>query len=225
MGFNTYGNLFVRNKKDNSRTYYYTTHRYWEGALILKVTRDGLFEFFDGTGACRARSRNSHDGDYWRFPATKLSLAPDGRVTLNNHSKDRWDSNTEILKGPEPKMPPEMCVGFCLYPGKPLLPGQRIMSPNGDFFFINQTDGNVIVKFRAEEKPRWTAEGWPRKDPEPGNLFLHENGRLVKYLKDGKTVQWHNRVERGGGDAKVVMQNDGNLVMYLDEMPFWSIKE
>lgn len=95
MGFNTYGSIFVRDKEKTTITYYYVSDRSPEGVVVLQITRDGYLEFFDEMGVCRSRSRNSGAYGHSKYPKTKLSLTPDGRVVLRNCDKDRWDSKTE----------------------------------------------------------------------------------------------------------------------------------
>ncbi|KAG5667392.1 hypothetical protein PVAND_015373 [Polypedilum vanderplanki] len=97
--------------------------------------------------------------------------------------------------------------------GKCLSANQQITSNNGCFVFIFQTDGNAVVysiTSATSKVPIW-ATGTHSKNPNADRICLQSNGDLVAY---SGTKAYFASNTAGTSGRNVVMQDDGNLVMY-----------
>lgn len=103
-----------------------------------------------------------------------------------------------------------------LFANQSLLPGQSISSPNGDYDFVYQPDGNAVVYKRDKptgETPIWSSK---TKGKSAGKVSIQEDGNFVVYDASDKPAAATNIY--GNTDAfkgrTLVMQDDGNLVVY-----------
>ncbi|MBV4521392.1 hypothetical protein KVG88_15135 [Pseudomonas sp. SWRI74] len=109
-----------------------------------------------------------------------------------------------------------------LPPNQTMTPGQYLMSPNGRFRLVLKVDGNLVITDNGAVI--WIADGnqiysrtlYPKKMREPvmfvisNNGFLYDPSRRRLWIADSthsidKSL-WYN--------ACMVMQDDGNLVIY-----------
>lgn len=102
-----------------------------------------------------------------------------------------------------------------------LYKGQSIFSPNGKYEAILQDDGNFVLYKRS---PIWASN--TDKHPDVVKLCMQYDDNLVIY--DEKNPIWaSNSWRQNGSDCVLVMQDDGNLVIYRTEQcnePIWSTK-
>jgi hypothetical protein len=89
-----------------------------------------------------------------------------------------------------------------------------LTSPNGFYRLVQQSDSNLILYDLKEGKPLWT----------PGLLSIHRtlmqsDGNLVSYGQDGKAL-WASGTD-GNQGAILVLQDDGNLLIYRDQRVLW----
>lgn len=124
-----------------------------------------------------------------------------------------WASNT--VDAPQNKG-----GGPVLESGQSMFPGDVRFSPDGRFFVIFQTDGNV-VQIRFPDTVLWATATNDRGATE---FAMQADGNLVVYA--GPTPLWASNTE-GNPGAHLVIQNDGNLVLYsssfVEYLPVWSI--
>lgn len=99
-----------------------------------------------------------------------------------------------------------------LLPNQVLGPNQSITSLNGRYFFVYQTDGNLVLYKRypnGSQKALW-ASGTNGKG---GNrCIMQADGNLVIYNPANKPL-WSSNTFHDAGSS-LVMQDDGNAVIY-----------
>jgi hypothetical protein len=107
-------------------------------------------------------------------------------------------------------------VGDTLTPGNLLKPDIPLVSANGQYRFVLQGDGNLVIL--RDGSPIW---GSRTDGNSPAYLALQGDGNLVLYRSDGKAI-WETRTW-GKSARALVMQSDGNLVLYgTDGGALWS---
>ena len=90
-----------------------------------------------------------------------------------------------------------------------LMPGRSIWSSNGQYRFVYQTDGNLVLYRNSNGAALW---GLPISSAyAPGRTIMQSDGNLVVYAANGSPV-WSSST--AGGGHRLVVQNDGNVVMY-----------
>lgn len=100
--------------------------------------------------------------------------------------------------------------------GESLRVGESIVSPNGQFRLVLQSDGNLVLytSARAMWSTRTTGTG-------ANKLTLQSDGNLVLY---SPTRAVWNSLTAGKPASTLVLQDDGNLVLYGGTAAFWSSK-
>lgn len=102
-----------------------------------------------------------------------------------------------------------------LHTGSEMRPGRMLVSANGEYRFVMQTDGNLV--FYRGSAALWTSEtnGHPGAD-----AFLQRDGNFVIYF-DRRAI-WESGTDRGGSAANFLcVQNDGNVVIYNGHTALW----
>lgn len=93
--------------------------------------------------------------------------------------------------------------------GESLRVNDKRTSTNGKYYVTLQSDGNVVLY--KGEKALW-ATGTNRQDVY--GIFVQKDGNLVAY-RGGERAAWASGTNgRGGRDTFLIMQDDGNLVLY-----------
>jgi len=102
--------------------------------------------------------------------------------------------------------------------GNSLTAGQKLVSQNGKYMLIYQTDGNVCIYSTSGGKSVWNSG----VTHTPGKLKLHSDGNLVA-SDSGNIPQWStNTANKGTSPFKLVIQNDRNLVLLdSDNIILW----
>jgi hypothetical protein len=86
---------------------------------------------------------------------------------------------------------------------------------SGNYRFVMQTDGNLVLYGPAGPL-------WATYTNSPGaSLTNQSDGNLVVYTADRRAVVWSSRTN-GRGAGRLVMQGDGNVVLYGPGGPTWS---
>ena len=97
--------------------------------------------------------------------------------------------------------------------------GDKLMSLNGIYSFIMQTDGNLVLY--CNKIPLWDSN--THGLTVANGLWFQADSNLVLYNPAGGAL-W-NSGTNGSGATKMIMQNDGNFVMYTDaNAAVWSTK-
>ena len=100
-----------------------------------------------------------------------------------------------------------------LLPGQSIIVKGRLTSPNGNYFFAVQGDGNLVIY--NGNNPIWQSDTRGNKV-----IFgLYPDGWLR--LKDGEGREiWKSNTGTG---TSLKMQDDGRLVMFRGSSPIWSV--
>lgn len=100
-----------------------------------------------------------------------------------------------------------------LLPGQSIIVKGRLTSPNGNYFFAIQGDGNLVIY--SGNSPIWQSDTRGSKVV----FSLDPDGWLRLRDEHGKTV-WKSNTGTG---TSLVMQDDGRLVMLRGTTPIWSV--
>jgi hypothetical protein len=99
-----------------------------------------------------------------------------------------------------------------------LLPGGQLASPDGNYVFTFQTDGNIVLYNGGT--PIWAAN---TNATDLDYLIMQDDGNLVLYDKQQK-AKWATKTDKHKG-AYLTVQDDGNaIVISSDEKPLWATK-
>ena len=109
------------------------------------------------------------------------------------------------------------CTGDTCYNGGgvqevSLAPGQFITSRNGRVMLVLQTDGDLVVKCTDTWRPIWHSGTGRRYVNHMNRAVLQRDGNLAVLDYRGVAIYNSNSQHRGG--AMLVVQDDGNVVMY-----------
>lgn len=97
--------------------------------------------------------------------------------------------------------------------GQALKRGDQLISPNGRFKLILQTDSNLVLYGPGQALRAWGQTG-------NDSAAMQTDGNFVLYA--GSSPTWASDTS-GNGGARLVMQDDGNLVVYTpDNRALWS---
>ena len=104
-----------------------------------------------------------------------------------------------------------------LMSGETLLPGQRLTSSDGRFFFLFQeTDGNIVIY--GPSGPLWAGSTTAGRS----TLIAMQHDGNVVLRGPANEVVWETGTA-GHPGARLLMQNDGNLVIYINGWtPVWA---
>lgn len=90
--------------------------------------------------------------------------------------------------------------------------GGHIRSHNGKYKLIQQADGNLELLKGDENKLLWS-NGMRGKSV--GVTIMQDDGNFASYLdNDSRVPVWSTNTVGAGQFTRIVLQNDGNLVMY-----------
>lgn len=95
-----------------------------------------------------------------------------------------------------------------MQPNEVLNPGQLIKSANGEYTFVYQNDGNLVL-YQKDGTPLWASDTYGSS---PGVCIMQSDGNLVIYDANGKPI-WSSDTWLSPGSGLVV-QDDGNVVIY-----------
>ena len=122
------------------------------------------------------------------------------------------DHSISVVSAQDPVLPPPPTD--TLPAGNQLNPGQSIISGDGRFTAVMQTDGNFVVYGPSGAL-------WSSRTSTPASFIaLQGDGNLVVYDSSGVAL-WSTATEPSSGD-RLVMQSDGNLVLYSGGQVLWA---
>ena len=108
-------------------------------------------------------------------------------------------------------------IGDRLYPGETMFPGESLRSANGAYQLLMQADGNAVI-YDLSGTPLWASRS---KSPD-SDFALRYDGNAAVQSQDGGTTSWESGTA-GRYAQHIVMQDDGNLVIYsVEGDPTWS---
>src|SRR3972149_1145678 len=105
-----------------------------------------------------------------------------------------------------------------MQPGEVLNPGQSITSANGQYTFVYQSDGNLVLYRNHDGKALWNSG----TNGKPAQVcVMQTDGNLVIYGPDGEYI-WDTSTS-GNPGSWLVVQDDGNVVIYRpDNTSIWN---
>lgn len=117
-------------------------------------------------------------------------------------------------------VPVAFSQGHDMLPGELMLPGQSIVSPDGQFMLIYQTDGNLVI-YRASGGNPFANVTWASSTngTSAGVCVMQRDGNLVVYDAD-LMPQWASGTN-GNQDIALRLQTDGNLVLHRGDQVIW----
>jgi hypothetical protein len=134
-------------------------------------------------------------------PGAYVVLQDDGNLVIKRGATPVWATGTVYSK---------------LYAPDYLSRGHNLVSPNGRYRFVMQTDGNAVLYNQATRRAIWATDTVGR-----GYRFaMQRDGNLVLYTASGGVV-WTSRTA-GYGGSYLNLQNDGNLVLYQGSRAIWA---
>ncbi|MBW4638534.1 MAG: hypothetical protein KME05_09910 [Gloeocapsa sp. UFS-A4-WI-NPMV-4B04] len=107
--------------------------------------------------------------------------------------------------------------GDDMQPDEVLNPGQSITSTSGQYTFVYQGDGNLVLYRNSDGRPLWGSNTWGTT---PGKCVMQGDGNLVIYDQNNNPVWGSDTWQHPG--SRLVVQSDGNVVMYdPNDTPVW----
>ncbi len=104
-----------------------------------------------------------------------------------------------------------------LGPGQRLRINEQLVSGNGRYFLLMQSDGNLVL-YRTENHHALWATNTRGRDVM--HASMQTDGNFVLYNFAGRAVWASNTA--GRRNSYLIMQNDGNLVIYQPDVPVWA---
>lgn len=104
-----------------------------------------------------------------------------------------------------------------LLPGEGLVRGQKLVDRDGRGFEARmQSDGNFVV-YDCNNKPIWASN----TVGDMNSVRLQTNGRITGMNTTG-TVRWQTAQQSARTNLRLIMQGDGNLVLYSGSQDLWA---
>jgi|GEM_PF-412804 len=141
----------------------------------------------------------------WSGPGTPKQVVPQSRL---------------VAVPPRPAHPARGSLGDSLTADQALYMGESLTSRDGRYRVVLQHDANLVVYRNSDGRPLWASN---TVHSGAGRLTVQGDSNLVLYRgwNTGRALWASNTVNRGG-NPRLVMQNDGNLVLYTDRGAVWA---
>jgi cell wall-associated NlpC family hydrolase len=183
-----------------------------DGNLVLYAPGGNVRWHTDTDGNPGAFARFQTDGNLVVYSASMQPLwhaAVDGQGASFAQVQD--DGNFVLYRS---DATPVWYTGTKYFPSRltahgEMRPGDHLMSPNGAFDLVLQTDGNLVLYGPAG----WTWQSGTRGS-NPDRLVLQTDGNLVMYGPNNSVIWQTYTHTRGPGFMQV--QDDGNFVLYTN---------
>ncbi|MEH2294617.1 hypothetical protein [Nostoc sp.] len=103
--------------------------------------------------------------------------------------------------------------------GEYLFAGQYLISPDGEFEAIQQSDGNFVLYDNDNNTALWASN---ILNTSVDYTIMQTDCNLVSYTYDGSPV-WATNTNGLGSYCRLQVQDDGNLVIYTSyDVPVWA---
>jgi methionine-rich copper-binding protein CopC len=186
------------------------------GQFVLTLQADGNLVEYNAAGTALWAS-----GTGGRT-VTEAVMQADGNLVLYNGTQAVWASNTSGAPGAFLAVQNTGTVVIysgttAVWTAQPttLLPGQSMVSPNGDYVLTLQTDGN-LVEYNAAGTAVWASGTQGKTVTE---MIMQGDGNLVLY--GGSTAVWSSN-SGGNPGASLGLQNNGALVISSGGAQVWT---
>jgi hypothetical protein len=104
-----------------------------------------------------------------------------------------------------------------LNPNQSLYVNQFLISPNGKYKLIMQSDGNLVLYRVYDNYALWNSG---TAGQAVSRVIMQDDGNLVIYLTNGRPI-WSSRTQ-GNPGSHLRLQDDGSLAIYKP-VPIWYI--
>ena len=187
------GNLVVYG---NGRALW-STSTWAGGGARLELQPDGNLVLYSTAGVALWHTRTYGSGT-----SNRLVVQDDGNVVLYSGSRAVWHIGAP--------------GSDTLTSGGELTSGQSLHSPSFRHRLVVQPDGN-LVQYDGGRPVWWTGTYAGRGT----SLDLQTDGNLVLHSPAGAAL-WHTRTYGSGAANRLVVQDDGNVVLYAGNRALWS---
>ena len=163
----------------------------------------------DGNWVIRSTSGQVWASNTSEYPSSILALQDDGNIVIYYGGVDVWSSNTCHT--------PRCDI---LNPNQALFVNNALTSLNGNYQLIFHEDGRLVLYEVAGNKPLWISNTTGHN---PHHAIMQTDGDLVVHDLKGN-ILWSSGSSTGSKThgAWLILQDDGNLVVYYDNEPLWS---
>jgi hypothetical protein len=169
---------------------------------VVVMQTDGNFVLYDNhSHPLFASGSNGHAGSH-------LAIQDDGNMVVYSGTHALWASNTGGV-------PTEPTACGAIEANHGLTVGEGIASCNGEFTFILQSDGNLVLY--RDQTALWASH---TVSSDTRRLVMQGDGNLVSYTQAGKAV-WNSKTN-GHSGARLAVQDDGNVVIYVGSTAIWA---
>lgn len=135
-----------------------------------------------------------------------------------NEDDSDYTVRYRIIRGIRVNPTSPVAQGDNMQPGEVLNPGQSITSTNGQYTFVYQGDGNLVLYRNSNGQALWASNTWGRTD---GVCIMQGDGNFVIYDRDVNPIWTSNTWQHPG--SQLVVQSDGNVVIYNPNgTPVWA---
>lgn len=204
------GNLVLyKNYRNQDRRALWASNSNGRPVEVCRMQGDGNLVIY-GPGAEYVWDSGTHGS-----PGSRLIVQDDGNVVIYRPDDTPiWATNT--VQQSVPAGPPAQ--GDDMQPAEVLNPDQSITSPNGNYTFVYQGDGNLVLYRNRDGKALWASNTYGR----PAEVCIMQgDGNLVIYGPDGEYI-W-DTATHGHPGSHLVVQDDGNVVIYDPAgTPIWA---
>jgi hypothetical protein len=163
-----------------------------QGKTVTRATMqtDGNFVLYNGNTPVWSTQTGGH-------PGAVLRLQNDGGLVIGSGATWFWTTEQDLA------------------PGSSLLPGQYLVSGNGQYTLRLQSDGN-LVEYNSSGAAIWSLGTAGRGVTA---LTMQSDGNLVLYA--GNSVVWATN-SAGNTGAFLALGSDGNISLTEGGTPLWS---
>ncbi|MDI9861608.1 fibronectin type III domain-containing protein [Flectobacillus roseus] len=170
------------------------------GVSYFKVQQDGNLVAYTSSDRAVWASNTHGKGNN----SCILAMQDDGNLVLYKDGDNAiWSSDTRHVYSQAE------IINSRILNETSLKKGQTIKSASGVYALTLQGDGNVVLE--KGSTVLW-ATGTNRENIEA--FTVQDDGNIVAYAK-GRRPKWSSRTNgKGGSDTVLLLQNDGNLVLY-----------
>jgi hypothetical protein len=223
-------NVFGFMNKSSNLEFGSTTTNFFIRPPVNASTQTGNVHYGDEISITSSSSSQTDDCGWWGCKVANVNsvtkmveFGPGGNTAYTFQIIPPRGSNYKIgdsIKYGDPFTLMAMIsnVNDTLDQGNSLTAGKTLVSENGKYIMIYQTDGNLCLYSTSGGSSIWCSKATHT----PGKLKLQSDGNLVAY-DSGNIPKWSTKTaNKGSGPFKLTIQNDRNIVLSdADDKILW----
>jgi len=222
-----YGNLFGSMNKSSNLEFGSSTTNFFIRPSV--PTQTGSVHYGDEISITSSASSQTDDCGWWGCKVANVNsvtkmieFGPGGDKAYTFQIVPPRGSNYQIgnsIKYGDPftLMAMISTVNDTLDQGSSLTAGKTLVSQNGKYIMIYQTDGNLCLYSTSGGSSVWCSKA----THSPGKLKLQSDGNLVAY-DSGNIPKWStNTSNKGSGPFRLTLQNDRNIYLVGGDTILW----